>query len=171
MAAMFDNEFEALNLPLIIILCLCSRNLPTWQWHSAPLQNTEFWLEFCHGWPLVISITSCKVQMLYSSSLCWQCCVVISAEAIHIASHLSLYQSTKHESHEILSGRSRRASPPTLCQSMSGYLYLFDRPFNMQETWVGMSVRAPSNSFCQVCQPMSVICAYLTVPLICRRPG
>jgi hypothetical protein len=29
--------------------------------HLAPLHNTEFWLEFCHGWPLVIFITSCKL--------------------------------------------------------------------------------------------------------------
>ncbi len=39
-------------------LHLCSRNSATWQWHLAPLQNTEFWLEFCHGWPLVIFMIS-----------------------------------------------------------------------------------------------------------------
>ncbi len=30
----------------------------------------EFCLEFCYGWPLVICVTSCKVQMFYASSFC-----------------------------------------------------------------------------------------------------
>jgi hypothetical protein len=68
--AIFKNVFEAVNLLLIILLNLCSRNFATWQWHLAPLQNTEFWLEYRHGRPLVISITSSKVQTLYASSLC-----------------------------------------------------------------------------------------------------
>jgi hypothetical protein len=57
------------------ICCLSASHLTVLfllQWHSAPIQNTEFWLEFCHGWPLVISNTSCKVQILYNSSLCWE---------------------------------------------------------------------------------------------------
>ncbi len=67
----YSALFEAANLLLITILYLCSRNSATWQWHLAPLQTTEFWIEFCHGWPLLISITvKCKVQMLYASSLC-----------------------------------------------------------------------------------------------------
>jgi hypothetical protein len=65
--------FEALNLLLLIFLHLCSRNSATWQWHSV-LSRTQSSArvlpEFCHGWPLVISITSCKVQMLYATSLC-----------------------------------------------------------------------------------------------------
>jgi hypothetical protein len=67
-SALFKDVFEAVNLLLIILLCLC-RNSTTCQWHSARLQNTEFWLEFCHVWLLVISIPSCKVQMPYFSSL------------------------------------------------------------------------------------------------------
>ena len=67
---LFNNVFKALNLLSFILLYFGCRNSATWQWHLAPLQNTEIWLEFCHGWPLVISITSCKVQMLYASSLC-----------------------------------------------------------------------------------------------------
>jgi hypothetical protein len=43
--AIFKNVFEAVNLLLIILLNLYSRNFATWQWHLAPLQNTEFWLE------------------------------------------------------------------------------------------------------------------------------
>jgi len=69
-SAVFNNVFEALNFVLIIFIYLCSRNSATWQMQSAPLQNIEFWLEFCHGWPLVISITLFKVQMLYANSLC-----------------------------------------------------------------------------------------------------
>jgi hypothetical protein len=58
--ALFNNVFEAQNLLSIILLYLCSRNSATWQWHSAPPKNMEFWLEFRHGWALVIFITSCK---------------------------------------------------------------------------------------------------------------
>jgi hypothetical protein len=61
---LFNNVFEA------HFLHLCRRNAATWQQNLAPLKNTEFWVKFCHGWPLAISITSCKVQMLYASSLC-----------------------------------------------------------------------------------------------------
>jgi hypothetical protein len=68
-SAQFKNVFEAVNLSLIIFLSLCSRNVASWQRNSAPLQNTEFWIEFCHGWSLVIANTSCKVQMLYASIL------------------------------------------------------------------------------------------------------
>jgi hypothetical protein len=55
--APFNNVFTALNLLLITLFYLCSRNSATWHWHSAPHKNTEF----SHGWPFVISITSCKV--------------------------------------------------------------------------------------------------------------
>ncbi len=34
-----------------------------WQWHSAALHATELYTEFWHGLTLVISITSCEVQM------------------------------------------------------------------------------------------------------------
>ncbi len=58
---LFNNVFEALNKFFYNFLSLCIRNAATWQCHSTPLHNTEFWLEFCHGWPSVTSITSCKV--------------------------------------------------------------------------------------------------------------
>jgi hypothetical protein len=82
-SALFNNVFEALNLLLII---LCSRNSATWQCHLAPIQNTEFWLQLCHGWLLVQ-----KVQMLYASSLQ----LTISAEIIQIASHFKLLSEYK----------------------------------------------------------------------------
>jgi hypothetical protein len=119
-SALFKYVFEAPNLLLIILVYLCSRYSATWQWHSAPFKNTEFWLEICagifkqsmgarnrvgigllyqparlhrlaevnpwnrflgylnvqnfglcYGYPLVISITSCKIQMLlYACNLC-----------------------------------------------------------------------------------------------------
>ncbi len=82
-----------------IFLFLCSRNSASWQCHSAPLYNTEFWLEFCHGWPFVISITSCKVQILYASSSCWQVvCSWASLLKPRIQQALlSFHHSTKHK--------------------------------------------------------------------------
>jgi hypothetical protein len=81
----FDNVPEALNILLIILLFLCSRNSATWQWHWALLQNTEFWLEFCHGWPLVISIISeCFMLGAWVDSSLQ---LSISVETIHTASN------------------------------------------------------------------------------------
>jgi hypothetical protein len=40
-SAVFNNAFEALNLLLINLLYLCSRNSATWQWHSAPLSSKK----------------------------------------------------------------------------------------------------------------------------------
>jgi hypothetical protein len=95
----------ALNLLLIILLYLCSRSLATWQWHSAPLKNTEFWLEFCHGWPLVISFTSYKYKC-FMPAACVDSSLQLDisaetndylfalpysvAETIHTASHFKL---------------------------------------------------------------------------------
>jgi hypothetical protein len=63
---LLNISFEAVNLLLIILLYLCM------QQKFGLSQEHSVWLEFCHGWPLVISIASYKVQILYASSLCWQ---------------------------------------------------------------------------------------------------
>jgi hypothetical protein len=64
-SALFSIVFEALNLPLIFLNTFVGNGI-------LLLSGTqiEFWLDFCHGWQLVISITSCEVQMFNASSLC-----------------------------------------------------------------------------------------------------
>ncbi len=69
-SALLNNVFDALNLLLIIFYTYVAEIQLPGSGIWAPLKNTEFWLEFCHGWPLVVSITLCKVLMLYVSSLC-----------------------------------------------------------------------------------------------------
>jgi hypothetical protein len=71
---LFNNVFGALCLLLIILLFtyvaeiqLHGNDIGSSQKNS--LKKTEFWLKFYYGWPLMIFVTLCKVQMLYASSL------------------------------------------------------------------------------------------------------
>jgi hypothetical protein len=109
MAALFDIEFEALNLLLIIILCLCSRNLATWHNGIRLLSRTQ-----SSGKSSAMAGLGDFHHIMYKCFMPAACVdsslqLSVSAETIHTASHfLSLYQSTKHESYEIWARRSGR---------------------------------------------------------------
>ncbi len=51
-SALCDKVFEDLNLFLIIFYTYVADVFSYLE--IAPLHNTEFWLEFCHGWSVVI---------------------------------------------------------------------------------------------------------------------
>ncbi len=55
---------------------------------AVPLQNTEFCLEFCHGWPLVIPSHQVKYKC-FMPAACVDSSLQLSiaAETIHTASH------------------------------------------------------------------------------------
>ena len=59
--------------------------------HSAPLQNTGFWLEFCHGWPLEIYLNYVKYKCFMPAACVDRSLQLsISAEIIQTASHFKL---------------------------------------------------------------------------------
>jgi hypothetical protein len=85
-SALFKNVFEALNLLLIIFLYFCTRNST-----FGSSSNTEFWLEFCHCWPLVVPLHHVKNKCFITAA-----CVDINfqlsipAKSVCMASHVKL---------------------------------------------------------------------------------
>jgi hypothetical protein len=92
-SALFINVFKALNL----FLNKYEAEIPLqWQWHSAALYTSELW----HGLALVISITTCKVQMLLQLAACLQ--LSISDQAVDIASPFKIPITVKHAAPSLL---------------------------------------------------------------------